>query len=89
MAYLDGVEETELRAMRFVEVVLPLIHRLETVHHATIVTVCGGRNKAGDNKSDRSGGIDCHDLPESDPCVEDDNSERYSVHLVILNRYHG
>lgn len=39
---MNGVQQAELAASRKVEVTLPLVQTLQTVHHAAIITV-GGR----------------------------------------------
>ena len=38
---LDRVEQTELTTLRVVEVVLPLVQRLEAVHQTTVESIAG------------------------------------------------
>ena len=40
---LDSVEQTQRGALRVVEVVFPLVKRLKTVHHRTVVTIAHRR----------------------------------------------
>lgn len=37
--HLDGVKQTELAARGVVEVVFPLVERLQTIHHGPIVAI--------------------------------------------------
>ena len=49
--HLDGVQYTQLTAMRVAEVVLPQVEGLERVHERTIITVCGGGDQTEEDRS--------------------------------------
>lgn len=58
-AYLDGIEQTKLPTGWVVESRLPLTESLQTVHHTTVVTICGrGDETLGDiTTSEKSCGM--------------------------------
>jgi hypothetical protein len=50
---LDGVEKTEHATRRVVERLVPLLERLEAVHHGAIVAVGRGGDEEGDPPAER------------------------------------
>lgn len=50
--YLDGVEDTEQRTLGMIEVILPQVQSLQTVHHTAIVSVGHGSDE-GEELQDR------------------------------------
>lgn len=53
-AYLNGIEEPKLGTVRVSEIVVPLVERLQTIHHASIVPVCGRRDEPTRNLSENN-----------------------------------